>query len=95
MTTFSSKELKRVLDFLDDGQWRYADEIQAYTKIPSVKLRCMANQTGELISGGLGYKLTIWATQAEFDLSIKHLEGRIRGIENHIESLKNFWSCLE
>lgn len=74
--TINQPDIDRVLRALAHGQWMKGREVTRLHGIPFRKIRAVAEQTGEIISGQKGYKLTRYATPEERNACIADLESR-------------------
>ncbi len=71
-----------VEECLADGQWWTADALLRQCGVRPRELRQMAENTGELIGTGQGYKLTRLASKEELDAAVLSLRSRATKLLN-------------
>ena len=81
-------KLSDVLEFLADKRWHLADEICEAVGISGRHLRHVSEQTGQIISGDLGHKLTVAATEKEFTHAVRSMYRRSDRIFRHAERIQ-------
>lgn len=78
-----------VLNALSDGNWHKVDEVANKSGASPRCIRYVAEYTGEIISGDLGYKRADMATAPEIRRSVQALRSRARKLTNRANDIES------
>ena len=81
-------DIHRLTMALSPGHWIKGRDLQRNLGFPTRMIRAVAEATGEVISGELGYKLTTRASSVEIEIARADLLSRARHIDARARKLQ-------